>query len=103
MSGSRQPKARLRRVVAVVGAALAAAAILAPAASAQNFTLDECAGEGVLGRGASFQTAAHTRLERRQRLQARPSPAAAAARRPEHRSGTRPARAPAAPRSASAT
>ncbi len=60
MSGSRQPEARLRRVVAAAGATLAAAAILAPAASAQNFTLNECAGEGILGRGASFQSNAHT-------------------------------------------
>ena len=63
MSGPRQPQARRRRVAAGFGAALIAAAIMAPAASAQNgFTLNECAGEGILGRGASFQNAAHTNL-----------------------------------------
>jgi hypothetical protein len=63
MSGSRQSQARLRRAAAGIGAMLVAAAIMAPAASAQNgFTLNECAGEGILGRGASFQNAAHTNL-----------------------------------------
>ena len=61
MSGPRQFKARPRRVAAGLGAVLIAAAIMAPAASAQNgFTLNECTGEGVLGRGASFQATAHT-------------------------------------------
>jgi ABC-type phosphate transport system substrate-binding protein len=63
MSGTRQLQARRRRVAAGFGAALIAAAIMAPAASAQNgFTLNECAGEGILGRGASFQNTAHTTL-----------------------------------------
>jgi hypothetical protein len=63
MSGSRQSQARRRRVAAGFGAALIAAAIMAPAASAQNgFTLNECFGEGVLGRGSSFQNTAHTQL-----------------------------------------
>jgi ABC-type phosphate transport system substrate-binding protein len=63
MSGSRKSQARRRRVAAGFGAALIAAAIMAPAASAQNgFTLNECLGEGVLGRGSSFQNTAHTAL-----------------------------------------
>jgi ABC-type phosphate transport system substrate-binding protein len=61
MSGPRHFNARPRRVAAGIGAVLIAAAIMAPAASAQNgFTLNECTGEGVLGRGASFQATAHT-------------------------------------------
>src|SRR5262245_47518988 len=49
--------ARVRRIALGLGATATVALCAAPAASA-DFTLAPCAGEGILGRGASFQTAA---------------------------------------------
>ena len=62
MRGSSHIKPRWRRAAAGCGGVLVAAMLLAPVASAaeNGFTLDSCLGEGVLGRGSSFQTAAHT-------------------------------------------